>query len=97
MADLGDLFKQADETVRAFAQQAVDLYHQLPPEVSATVGAATAIAGVASAVFGWWSRLRNIFLRIFFPRIAAGEKPVTAADLEKAVKLLLASESRASA
>ncbi len=74
MADLGDLFKQADETARGIAQQAADLYHQLPPEVSAAVAAATAIAGAASAIFGWWSRLRNIFLRIFFPSVADGEK-----------------------
>ncbi len=91
MADLGDLIKQADETARGLAQQAVDLYHQLPPEALAAIAGATAIVGYASVALGWWRGIRNLWLRIFYPDEFKKHQPVTQAGLEEAVKVLLAS------
>jgi tetratricopeptide (TPR) repeat protein len=86
MADLGGLFRQADETARGLAQQAIDAYHYMPPEVLAAAAGATAIVGYASVALGWWRGLRNIWLRIFHPNKFTAEQPATKGDFLKLQK-----------
>lgn len=81
MADLGDLFKHADETARGLAQQAVDFYQHSPVVVWASV--AVAAIGYVTRALGWWRTIQYVWRWFFNRKKLDDDKPVKKVEFEE--------------